>query len=135
MFGEALTFSFMSKNRQIGFLFCYFASFPQTRIWKEVLFPFSCSYFKVKAGRPWGTPTFPLCRHTQRSLCGFTPIRNLPDISRWTQMSFLFRAVFAMPCDLRKKAALIFFFLRDIRWCLMSLFGSVIPSLFYTVQT
>lgn len=36
-----------------------------------------------------------------------------------------FRAVFAMPCDLRKKAALIF--LRDIRWCLMSLFASVIP--------
>lgn len=35
-----------------------------------------------------------------------------------------------MPCDLRKKAALIFF-LRDIRWCLMSLFGSVIPSLFF----
>lgn len=90
-------------------LFCYFASCPQTKIWKEVLFLFSCPYFKIKAGRLWGTPTFPLRRHTQRSLCGFTPIRNLPDISRWIQMSFLFRAVFAMPCDLRKKAALIFF--------------------------
>lgn len=33
---------------------------------------------------------------------------------------------FAMPCDLRKKAALTNF-LRDIRWCLMFVFVSVVP--------
>lgn len=37
---------------------------------------------------------------------------------------------FAMPCDLRKKAALTNF-LRDIRWCLMFVFVSVVPLFFF----
>lgn len=37
---------------------------------------------------------------------------------------------FAMPCDLRKKAALTNF-LRDIRWYLMFVFVSVVPVLFF----
>lgn len=36
---------------------------------------------------------------------------------------------FAMPCDLRKKAALTNF-LRDIRWYLMFVFVSVVPVFF-----
>lgn len=47
---------------------------------------------------------------------------------------FFFNA-FAMPCDLRKKAALTNF-LRDICLCLMFVFVSVIPLFFnYTVLT
>lgn len=41
----------------------------------------------------------------------------------------VFFNAFAMPCDLRKKAALTNF-LRDIRLCLMFVFVSVIPLFF-----
>lgn len=49
--------------------------------------------------------------------------------------SCVFFNAFAMPCDLRKKAALTNF-LRDICLCLMFVFVSVIPLFFnYTVLT
>lgn len=47
---------------------------------------------------------------------------------------FFFFYAFAMPCDLRKKAALTNF-LRDIRLCLMFVFVSVIPLFFYYYYT
>lgn len=62
--------------------------------------------------------------HVAVSLCSFQPVQN--DLLCNVVMVKNSVSGFAMPCDLRKKAALTNF-LRDIRWCLMFVFVSVVP--------
>ena len=69
---------------------------------------------------------FPLCCHTQRSLCRFPAYQE--SSRHFIVNTNVISSEQFLPCDLRKRAALIF--LRDFRWCLLSLFGSVIRYFF-----